>query len=108
MWRRRRQIPSRTASPVHRRNASPPRFLLRSSKLLQSAFPLPQKEPQALSVPPALETRNSVLKNTELEHESKSKELSVLKKTGFEHESRSKELSVLKKDCFEHRGKLKS
>ena len=49
-----------------------------------------------------------MLKNTELEHESKSKELSVLKKTGFEHESRSKELSVLKKDCFEHRDKLKS
>ena len=72
-------------SLMHRRNASPPRFLLCNSEPLQSAFPFPQEERKTLTIPPAQETRNFVLRNTESEHGNRSKELSVLKKSYFEH-----------------------
>ena len=45
-------------SLMHRRNASPHRFLVRSSKPLQSAFPFPQEEHKTLTIPPAQETQN--------------------------------------------------
>ena len=38
---------------MHRRNASPHRFLVRRSKPLQSAFPFPQEEHKTLTIPPA-------------------------------------------------------
>ena len=40
-------------SLMHRRNASPHRFLVRSSKPLQSAFPFPQEERQPSQIPRA-------------------------------------------------------
>ena len=72
-------------SLMHRRNAGPHRFLVRSSDPLQSAFPFPQEEHKTLTIPPARETRNCVLRNTESEHGNRSKERSVLKKDCFEH-----------------------
>ena len=52
-------------SLMHRRNASPHRFLVRRSKPLQSAFPFPQEEHKTLTIPPARETQNCA-RNAEL------------------------------------------
>ncbi len=91
-------------SLMHRRNASPHRFLVRRSKPLQSAFPFPQEEHKTLTIPPARETQNCA-GNAELRKKrgiARETQNCVLRKTESEHGNRSKERSVLKKDRFEH------